>query len=481
MSRLWIVVVGCVVGISGCQQDQRVPWGAQPDADSGTARDVEEMSSDAQPDLSGDVSADMTADGDVGRDASEVDDGLPPCWRTEQSSTEDACRGEHAEDQDGDGLSACQETHLGLDPEDPDTDGDGVLDDEELRLCLDPTDADKPTDRQRWILDACEERPKESGIQLMLAANGMWNYASGPRTEGFSSVEYAGDRKWVAMSTFQMPGIDGFGVVVSFPESISTAEHSLSESLGDLVDTRMSNLGEAEKHRDVEIPYAPGRASSRWGLYEVQPGRSTGTSEIGLDLAFELSRLDRGNFAGTQYSTDATSTAFTVGVGVFAEDREDCGVRPSGERYMQAVIGVAPNDEMDSASDEQTLRTTTSIRRLNWGKFTLHPYCRRFPLAAAPVIRSGTENEDRQFRLQFGHRWIPGSQKVRVAGGEVPLGEDSGYRYEMEDHSVLLSESAFGEQFPSNSHRFAAFQAQAWLQRCRPVCDAPETCRVDDL
>jgi len=46
-------------------------------------------------------------------------------------------------DEDGDGLSQCEEEELGTDPAERDSDGDGFDDDEELECVSDPLDADE--------------------------------------------------------------------------------------------------------------------------------------------------------------------------------------------------------------------------------------------------------------------------------------------------------------------------------------------------
>ncbi|MCB9539986.1 MAG: VWA domain-containing protein [Myxococcales bacterium] len=56
------------------------------------------------------------------------------------------CRGEQAQDMDGDGLRACEEAFLQTDPLQPDTDGDRILDGVELRLGSDPRVADAEAD-----------------------------------------------------------------------------------------------------------------------------------------------------------------------------------------------------------------------------------------------------------------------------------------------------------------------------------------------
>lgn len=454
MNWVYLCTVLFFFACIGCQHDRREPWtGSQSDA---TAGDSDEG---GRPTCWFEAN---TGNPERCRESDRPDSDRDGLADAEESSL---CTDPENGDTDGDGISDCEELERGLDPCAADTDGDGFDDREEAELCLDPTDPQRPTDRQEWIFSDCE-RTSPDLVHPKLSRNGLWQFATGRWTEGFSNAEYNGDQSWGAMSTFEIPDIRGRGAVTSFP--VGDSRTSGSDLVKGFVESRLEKLGEVERLREaVPLPDIPRYFESTRTGFKLRMAAPRPISNVRNQAAMSVSGLDEQQFAGLPESNESPAERFAVSVGLSIEQRGSCESRDPDDRIGLAVIVVTPRDLDDRGRSIR--RMASSPRKVGWGTSTTIQRCMRYPLARAPRIEPGDGGSGEPFLLEL-RRWVPGSEIVRTANQQVNLDSQSGYTIASQGEDISLTPRAIPPDFPLSSHRFATVRTQDWVVRCRNSC-----------
>jgi hypothetical protein len=285
----------------------------------------------------------------------------------------DACtRG----DCDGDGLTNCEEVHLGTnrceadsdddglsdfqeiermtDPLDPDSDGDGVRDGVEVELRLDPNDddtfADGTTDRDRWFVDRCDS-PSPEPLDAYESALGNWTLvlpaamehaaltiSGATRTNSFAADVYA----------------DPAHLISGFTLSRSASPNEASPlDVTDNARTGLDGIVSAVVDTLERGPYDIIDGTATTSRYRVELAQPMTPNAFRDALLFELAPFKRSEVTGLPSSGNRTYDAFVVRISPIVR------AYPDGTTQVILTAAVAPFELYQSR-----MRTRHILRRL---------------------------------------------------------------------------------------------------------------------